>query len=100
MDRGGDAGAAVLPELRPAGHALVGADLEKRVDFPPTVDMKLFNLGYLHSVPRFCPLRGPTLAHNAPRHGRGGWCGGSEARIILGRFVRDPDFCTKRTLDT
>src|SRR5262249_32786847 len=73
VDRGGDAGAAMFPELRPAGHALIGADLEKRVDLPPAIDMKLLKLGYLHSLPRFPPLRGPTLAHNSPRHGRGGW---------------------------
>src|SRR5262249_53025685 len=83
VDCGGEAGAAVLPELRPAGHDLIGGDLQKRVDLPPAIDVKLFKLGYLHSVPRFRPLRGPTLAHNSPRHGRAASVAAQKSALFL-----------------
>src|SRR5215468_237830 len=53
LDRGGDAGASVFPELRPAGKPLIGADLQERIDLPTAIDMKFFELGDLHSAPRF-----------------------------------------------
>src|SRR5262249_60630752 len=72
VDRGGDAGAAMFPELRPAGHALIGADLEKRVDLPPAIDMKLLKLGYLHSLPRFRPLRRSPFSSQIDAAWKGG----------------------------
>src|SRR5262245_61705804 len=60
VDRGSDAGATMFPELRPAGHALIGADLEKRVDLPPAIDMKLVKLGYLHFP---APISSPPWSH-------------------------------------
>src|SRR6266545_8028079 len=48
-DRGADAGAAMLPELRPAGNALIGADLQERIDFPAAIDVEFVKLNYFHS---------------------------------------------------
>src|SRR5262249_11315241 len=68
MDRGRDAGAAVLPELRPAGEPLGGADLQKRIDLPAAIDMKMLKLCNLHSPPR---LRRP-LPHSSAQFIRTG----------------------------
>src|SRR5262245_14966624 len=71
MNRSRDAGAAVLPELGPAGDPFVGADLQKRVDLPATIDMKVLKLCNLHSPPRLRRLRFCSLAHNSTGQGRG-----------------------------
>src|SRR5262249_18808337 len=64
VDRGGDAGAAMLLELRPAGEARVGAHLEERVDFPAAIDVKLLEFDDLHALARLPCVRHLTLAHN------------------------------------
>src|SRR5262245_56146690 len=72
MNRGRDAGSAVFPELRPAGEPLIGADLQKRIDLPAAIDMKVLELRNLHSPPRLRRLSSCTLAHNSSGQGRGG----------------------------
>ena len=45
-------GIAVVAALTPSHQPLVGADLQKRIDLPAAIDMKVLELCDLHSPPR------------------------------------------------